>query len=62
LVQDIFRGIGKLSTVLYDVMLAIYKIDTGAGFQTNFNACVKASNLLLIGHIEIMLFLPQYLM
>ena len=34
-------------------MLAIDKIGTGSGFQTNVSACVKAPNLLLIGHVKI---------
>ena len=34
-------------------MLAIDKIGTESGFQTNISACVKALNLLLIGHVKI---------
>ena len=47
------RHIWKLAAVLYDVMLAIDKIGTGSGFQTSVSACVKAPNLLLIGHVKI---------
>ena len=43
-------------------MLAVDKIGTGSGFQTNVSACVKAPNLLLFGHVEITLIVPQYLM
>ena len=34
-------------------MLAIDKIGTGSGFQTNVSECVKAPNLLLICHVKI---------
>jgi hypothetical protein len=34
-------------------MLAIDKFETGSGFQTKVSACVKAPNLLLIGHVKI---------
>ena len=47
------RHIWKWAAVLYDVMLAIDKIGTGYGFQTSVSACVKAPNLLLIGHVKI---------
>jgi hypothetical protein len=43
-------------------MLAIAKIGTGPGFQTNVSECVKAPNLLLFGHVEITLLLPWHLM
>lgn len=39
--------------VLYEDMLAVDRIGTGSGFQTSMSACVKAPNLLLIGHVEI---------
>jgi hypothetical protein len=34
-------------------MLAIDKIGTGSGFQSKVTVCVKAPNLLLIGHVKI---------
>ena len=34
-------------------MLAIDKIGTGSGFQTNISARVKAPNLLLVSHVKI---------
>jgi hypothetical protein len=34
-------------------MLAVDKIGTGSGFQTNVSVCVKTPNLLLIDHVKI---------
>ena len=34
-------------------MLSTDKIGTGSGFQTNVSARVKAPNLLLTGHVQI---------
>ena len=49
------------TTALYKVTFAVDKIGIGSGFrtktgsqfQTNVSACVKAPNLLLIGHVKI---------
>lgn len=48
--------IWKLAAALYEVTLAIDKIGTASGFQTSVTACVKAPNLLLIGHVKITFF------
>ena len=58
------RQIRKLTPVWYEVTFAVdqigigsgFKTMTGSGFRTSVSACVKAPNLLLIGHVKIACF------
>ena len=50
------RRTWKFTTALYGVKFAVDKIGSGSGFQTSFSACVKAPNLLLIGHVKILFY------
>ena len=44
--------IWKLAAALYEVTLARNRIGAGSGLGTSVSACVKAPNLLLIGHVK----------